>query len=104
MNGSNKLSDAEREALILLAEEAAEVVQCVAKILRHGPNATNPDNKKNPNRTNAQHLCKELGDMGAAVKICNAYGMAHTGMIEAARRKKLKTVGKYLHYVEAHAL
>ena len=97
---SNQLSPAEAEALALLAEEAAEVVQCVTKILRHGPLSTNPDNKKNPKRTNTNHLCKELGDMAASIRICTAYGMVHTGLVKRAENLKLRNIGQYLHHAD----
>ena len=37
----NKLTEAEQERLVILAEECAEVIQVVAKIQRHGFNSDN---------------------------------------------------------------
>lgn len=56
------LTDAQRERLEMLAEEAAEVVQCCTKILRHGYNSHHPDR---PGRTNKKELQDELMQMWA---------------------------------------
>lgn len=61
MKNFNKLTPAELERLSCLAEECAEVIQCVSKVIRHGyadysPNdPTHTDNRKN--------LERELGDL-----------------------------------------
>ncbi len=39
----NRLTPAEAERLAMLAEEAAEVIQIVGKILRHGYASYHPD-------------------------------------------------------------
>ena len=63
-----ELTPANRERLEMLAEEAAEIVQAVTKILRHGPNSYHPDD---PDKvSNLIHLINELGDFSAIV-----YGM-----------------------------
>lgn len=63
----NGLSPVERELLTMLAEEAAEVVQAVTKILRHGPDSYNPDTEV---RTlNRSELRKEIVDVLAVVQI-----------------------------------
>lgn len=61
------VTEAERELLEMLAEEAAEVVQAVTKVLRHGWMNHHPGNLE---MTNRGHLCKELLDlMGVAYEI-----------------------------------
>lgn len=51
------LTDAERERLTMLAEEAAEIVQAVTKILRHGYESFNPDRPQDG--TNRDQLRRE---------------------------------------------
>jgi hypothetical protein len=58
----NMLTPEEAERLAMLAEEAAEVIQVVGKILRHGYNSHHPDDKHNSNR---DLLAKELSDLYA---------------------------------------
>ena len=67
----NLLTEAEEERLIMLAEEAAEVVQVVTKILRHGYNNYHPDD---PSMTNWKLLHEELLDMTAVLSEMNKRG------------------------------
>jgi NTP pyrophosphatase (non-canonical NTP hydrolase) len=60
MSFENGLTAAETERLTMLAEEAAEVVKAVTKILRHGYAASHPDK---PHRDNKQDLMDELLDL-----------------------------------------
>lgn len=54
------LTNAERERLEMLAEEAAEIVQACTKILRHGYRSYHPSDVKNLNKV---LLEKELRDL-----------------------------------------
>lgn len=54
------LTDAQRERLEMLAEEAAEIVQCCTKILRHGYGSYHPDDPEEV--SNRKLLEKELLD------------------------------------------
>ena len=68
------MTEAERERLAMLAEEAGEIVQMVGKILRHGYDSYHPnDEKKTPN---CWLLQDELNDLAAVV-----YGMQEAGDI-----------------------
>jgi NTP pyrophosphatase (non-canonical NTP hydrolase) len=62
----NKLTPAEQERLAMLAEECAEVIQVVGKILRHGYDSYHPDA---PDQTNRDLLAKELRDVNAVVRV-----------------------------------
>ena len=57
------LTNAERERLEMLAEEAAEVVKCCTKILRHGYESRNPHEAVPVPRTNREHLERELMEL-----------------------------------------
>ena len=63
----NGLTPAEHERLAMLAEEAAEVVQIVGKILRHGYESKHPDNMNGP--TNRQMLENEIADFYAVAGV-----------------------------------
>jgi hypothetical protein len=68
------MTDAERERLAMLAEECAEVIQVVGKILRHGYNSYHPDD---PKVTNRELLIRELQDIEGVV-----YGMREKNDID----------------------
>lgn len=59
---SNGLTSYQTELLVMLAEEAGEIVQAVTKILRHGYMSKNPDSLTgNTNRTELENeLCDFL--------------------------------------------
>ena len=60
------LTDAQRERLYMLAEEAAEIVQITNKILRHGYESYHPeDEEKTPN---SKLLVDEIIDFTIIVK------------------------------------
>lgn len=60
-----------REALGILQEEAAEVIQEVSKILRTGPDFC----RRNSNVTNMVHLQQEISDFMILLEICIEVGV-----------------------------
>jgi hypothetical protein len=92
----NGLTEAEAERLALLAEEAAEVVQAVGKILRHGYESTNPDG--DPEMTNRMALAKECGDFFAAVRLATEEQDFDEEDVRSYMTTKLRKVGRYLHH------
>lgn len=91
----NGLSNAEAEALALLIEEAAEVIHCATKILRHGKESTNPRIDNGP--TNIEHLNIKLGDMEASINICHSEGFIDPCAIRIHCNRKLERIQQYLH-------
>ncbi len=95
----NKLTPAQDEALSVLSEECAEVVQIVAKIQRHGLHSYHPQSGEENTRT----LGSELGDVLAAIKLvqhnakCDEYSDAQ---LKENCIDKLDRVGKYLHHAK----
>lgn len=86
-----KLTDAERERLEMLAEEAGEVVQAVMKILRHGYENYHPD--RDPRTTNAVYLVREITDFAAVVYMMGDAGdikPPEPGDIEETASRKLR--------------
>lgn len=94
MSHFNQLTPAQAEALALLAEECAEVVQSVTKILRHGLHSCHPDGGED----NMVMLSQEVGDLLAAVEIAEANGVIHHEDMRQAMHTKLRRVVKYLHH------
>lgn len=68
------MTEAERERLAMLAEEAGEIVQIIGKILRHGYESYHPDDIERT--TNRVLLQNELTDLWAVM-----YGMKQSGDI-----------------------
>lgn len=79
-----------REILLILAEEASEVIKEVAKIMRFGPDQCKPGSDE----TNIQALEQELGDLQAMIELLldNNVGVTSDGLAEAKKKKfkKLK--------------
>jgi len=93
---SDPLSSEEIEALAILAEECGEVIQAVAKILRHGPDQRYPDSRSS---SNSEWLSVEVGDVFAAVDIAAKQGVLNRDIIENARRNKLRHITQWLHHI-----
>ena len=90
MNGQhfNKLTPAEAERLAMLAEECAEVIQVIGKILRHGYESYHP---ADPSQTNRDLLTHELSDLYAVVELMDAdFALIDATAQEAAFAKKLR--------------
>jgi len=62
MSHFNQLTPAQAERLAMVAEECAEVIQIVGKILRHGYDSHHPND---PLSTNRDLLGRELTDLYA---------------------------------------
>lgn len=92
----NNLTPAEAERLALLAEECAEVVQIVGKILRHGYDSSNPLVDASP--TNKQNLEKELGDVELVVDMLKSCGDVDADAIQHRRKTKPAKMMLWLHY------
>lgn len=95
---SQPLTKAEAERLAFLAEECAEVVQAVAKVLRHGWVAV--DYSVDPSRRydNRWALTQELGDLVAAMRLlCRARDIEKADA-EVRAELKLREAGRYLHH------
>jgi hypothetical protein len=90
------LSEADKERLAILIEEAAEVQQIACKILRHGWGSYNPfDEKKTSNR---RLLEKEIGDFWFAVELMIGYEDLNRPAINLFMEEKKKKIKEYLHF------
>lgn len=93
----NKLTDAEAERLAILAEECAEVIQVVGKILRHGYESHHPNNRTVSNR---MLLETEIGHIDAAVITLGGLSDVRAESIaeSCVNKKKAIRSRKYTHH------
>jgi len=90
----NQLTPAEDERLALLMEEAAEVIQVVCKIQRHGYESQHPGGGP----TNRGLLEKELGDVLAALELLTHSVDVDQHSIYLYKAEKLENVKRWLHH------
>ncbi len=94
MQHFNGLTPAQAERLTLIAEEAAEVIQAVTKIQRHGFGSCHPTG--GPDNRHALEI--ELGDLHTAVRMSVDAGDLDVLEMDAAAKRKAQNVGRYLHH------
>lgn len=96
----NKLTPAQDERLAKLAEECAEVIQAVCKILRHGYDSRDPT--KDGALTNRRDLEREVADVKIAItKLCLT-GDIHAYHIDRAYFDGVEK-GDYMHHQDEAA-
>ena len=81
----------QKEALDILQEECAEVIQAVSKISRFGLDNLKPGKLK----TNREHLEEELGDLVAMIDILTRNGILDSANIEMAATAKIEKLKKW---------
>ena len=79
------------EALGILQEECAEVIQAVSKIRRFGIDNYKPGKPK----TNREHLEEELGDLYAMIEILQDMDIVSWTNIEKAAEAKKEKLKKW---------
>ena len=83
------------ETLVILQEEAAEVIQAVSKIHRFGIDNSNPITGESSIET----LHKELGDLQCMIDLCIEQGIINPLRLQhyaRAKREKLKIYSNIL--------
>ena len=94
----NGLSPNELERLAFLAEECAEAIQIVGKIVRHGYESYDPTKGRTP--TNRRMLESELADIRFAISLLMRAGDVSPRNIEAAITARLEDPDRYMHHQE----
>lgn len=96
----NELTDAEAERLACLAEECAEVIQVIGKILRHGYESVNPDRAgtHRARESNRDLLNKEIGDACGIMEMMDDSGDIDSAAVTQHAMAKRKKVKHYLHH------
>lgn len=85
---------AKAERLVLLMEEASEVIQDAAKIMRFSDTNFHPISGV----SNVESLEKEIGDVLAAIDLLVFAGDVDLDRIEDARKKKHTKVRQWMFY------
>lgn len=87
----------EIERLGLLAEEAAEIIQVVGKILRHGWDSRKPSDPTGP--TNRENLVTELIDLSTIIGLCEGCKDFNiSGVIDERAKEKIEKLKRYTHH------
>lgn len=87
------MNDKEREILLILQEESAEVIQAVSKVFRFGWDAVNPVIESNQN--NREHLEEEIGDFLAMIYLMESEGMIDACALDIAKFNKIEKLKKW---------
>jgi len=82
------MDNREKEILLIIQEECAEVIQAISKVLRFGIESKHPST----GITNKSHLEEELGDLMAVVTLLSSETVLVENVASAMDRKieKLK--------------
>ena len=83
------MNEREREILLILQEESAEVIQAVSKVFRFGWDS------EWDGQTNREHLEEEVGDYLAMVQIMVDTDMINAFAIDTAKRNKIEKLKKW---------
>lgn len=94
MSKANNLSADQIERLALLAEELAETVHIVSKILLYGMDSHHPTTGE----LNRSRLEEELGDVLFTIDLMIANGEVSSHNIYTNSKLKAESIKKYLHY------
>lgn len=92
----NKLTPANQELLVKLAEEASEITKAVCKVLLHGLESTEPGCAL----TNQEKLQNELGDLVFFLNLAMDYKLVSRKEIDKAAVRRSRRLNHYLHHVE----
>lgn len=80
-----------KEAMSILQEECAEVIQAVSKINRFGIDNYKPGKPK----TNREHLEEELGDLLAMIDILQEMGIVSNEYMALAKHAKIEKLKQW---------
>lgn len=87
---ANKLDNLQQERLVILMEEASEVIKDVCKVLRFGFDDKNP--LLEGAITNREHIEREIGDFNNAVRMLVAAGDIKASRIKIAEEIKREVI------------
>jgi hypothetical protein len=86
------LTDYEREALVILMEECAEVIQAASKLIRFGK-----ENRPDTGEANSVVLAHEIGDLEATcTMVVNNTDMLHLTDIYNGRERKRSRLAHFM--------
>lgn len=94
------MNNREREAMNILSEECAEVIQAVSKCHRFGLDNYKPGKPK----TNCEHLEEELGDLLAMIDILIEMDVITETSVMQAKVAKIEKLKKWSTIFEKEAV
>lgn len=92
----NRLTEAEAERLAPAAEEMAEAIHAIGKILRHGYESTNPLTPQGP--TNRDWLEQEIAHVYVATRMMFDAGDIRRIACAAHEDAKADSLHRYMHH------
>lgn len=95
----NQLTEAETERLALAAEEMAEAIHAIGKILRHGYESTNPMTPQGP--TNRDWLEQEIAHVYVATRMMFDAGDIRRIACAVHEGVKTEMLHRHLHHQPA---
>lgn len=78
------MNENEKEILLILQEEASEVIQAVSKVFRFGM-----ESEWN-GETNKEHLTEEIGDLLAMIEILTDWNIVSKHQVDLAKTAKIE--------------
>ncbi|MBK3333529.1 hypothetical protein [Burkholderia pseudomallei] len=93
---ANALTAAELERLVLLADQMAQSIHAISKILRHGYESRHPLMPQGP--TNRDWLEKELAHVQVAARLMFDAGDIRRSACDAHDQDKSEELHRYLHH------
>ena len=93
----NRLTPAEAERLAWLAEECAEVIVEIGKVLRHGFESYNPTLPRPEQVRNRMALTREIGHVLAAADLMMSHDIDRK-IVATVRTDKLYSVRRWMHH------
>lgn len=97
----NKLTPAQDERLAKLAEECAEVIQAVCKILRHGYESRDPT--QCGSLTNRRDLEREIADVRIAIMKLQIRGDVDAYSVDRVYFDSIGRANDYMHHQDEAA-
>lgn len=85
------LNDYERELLVILMEECAEVTQAASKLLRFGK-----ENRPDTGISNSVVLAHEIGDLRATVALVTGAGLCKMSDVQDGVDRKNKRLAHFM--------
>jgi hypothetical protein len=85
------LTDYERELLVILMEECAEVIQAASKLIRFGK-----ENRPNDGMSNTYCLGLEIGDVSQVISMTQDAYLVQATAIREGRDRKRERLEKFM--------
>jgi hypothetical protein len=83
----SNLTDIQKDILVNMMEEAAEVIQACSKMLRFGNNKKAHAKGKGTNKT---YLSLEIGNLDRCITLAEEQGLVNESVVGSGYRSKLK--------------